>query len=651
MLGGLLVLGALGALGALAPPVRASPPVFCELPGQGVLRGHVPENATFLAFEGIPYALPPTGPLRFQPPQPAPRFMYRDARSQRPPCPYLNDKGVVGAEDCLYLSVFTPQVDEELKLPVLVVLPGDDWTRGYAGRWRPHRLMDQEGPGIVVVTVQSRLGALGFLSTGDSSAPGNLGLKDERLALSWVRRHINAFGGDPNRITLAGVGAGAASVMLHALSNPGLFQRAIAVSGSALSPWSLTENTHESADVPTRRLAEAVGCDCPVPVSASVLGGGPGPSNLTAVPVTSSATNGTGNATLSLAVNATASATRSANLTEMLECLRAKPVADIVYGTARLQGWAGLPASPFGPVVERAADANDSSFLTATPAQLLAEASSGVTEPRVPLLIGLSRGEGLQLLAPSGGVLSSPSLLAALDAEWTRLAPGLLAFNTTPAADRTAAAELVRRRYLGVVTPADAVDGLVRLLGDRHVVLPALRAASLHAAKHPVFLYRFAWNPAQGASPLGGPPGGSDASILLMEPSASEATASPAQRAMAMDIMSVWTSFIDKGVPSVGNTTIPSASTAAAAGAPLPFLELVRPGVQRLGNWSVQETAAFWEGLPLLENRKPSAAVSGQAGGVSPSHSRRSGSGSSRSEWPLLAVALYVTCGLHLASR
>ncbi|KAE8750497.1 Carboxyl/Cholinesterase 17, partial [Frankliniella occidentalis] len=589
MSGGTLVFGALCALCVLSSAL-ASAPVMCEVPGLGVLRGrHIPGNTTFYAFEGIPYAQPPTGLLRFQPPQPAPRLVYLDARGQRHPCPYLNDKGVlIGSEDCLYLSVFTPQVDDELAMPVLVMLPGDDWTRGYAGRWKPHRLMDKS---IVVVTVQSRLGALGFLSSGDASAPGNLGLKDERLALSWVRRHINAFGGDPNRITLAGVGAGAAAVMLHALSNPGLFQRAIAVSGSALSPWSLTENTQEAVDAPTRRLAEAVGCDCPISTSA--------PGNLT------SSTAHAANATLAssnnatAAVNATTPATRHANLTEMVECLRDKPVADLVYGTARLQGWAGLPSSPFGPVVE-SGEANDT-FLGAAPARLWGDEEYAVT---VPLLLGLSRSEGLQVLAPwpAAGLLNSASQLSQLDTEWTRLAPTVLAFNKTAAEDKAAASEQIRRRYLGVVTPADAKDGLLRLFGDRHIVLPALRAAALHAKKHPVFLYRFAWSAAQGTSALGGPAGGSDASILLMEPSPTEATRLPAQRAMAMDILDLWASFIDKGVPVLGNTTLPRVSGAPSG--ELPYLELVRPGVQRLGNWSVQDTVSFWKGLPLLENKK-----------------------------------------------
>ncbi|KAJ1530586.1 hypothetical protein ONE63_005468 [Megalurothrips usitatus] len=600
----LLALAAAAASLAAPSAWAAAPPVFCELPGLGVLRGtseRGADNATFAAFQGVPYAQPPLGAGRFQPALPGGRFMFLDARSQRLPCPYINGRGlVIGSEDCLYLSVYTPQVDEDLALPVLVVLPGDDWTRGYAGRWQPHRLVGQ-GRGLVVVTVQSRLGALGFLSTGDAAAPGNLGLKDERLALEWVRKHIRAFGGDPQSVTVAGVGAGAAAAMLHALSSPGLLQRAIAVSGSALSPWSLADNTQQDVAAPVRRLAEAVGCDCR-PVGANLNASAAANATATSAANAYTAANASGNANATIADGLNVTAVRYANLSEILECLRAKPVADIVYGTARLQGWAGLPPSPFGPVVERGAGG----FLTETPRQLWARWAANSS---VPILIGLARSEGLQTLGvpPSGGLLNSSALLGQLDADWARLAPPLLAFNTTAEAGRRAAAEQLRRRYLGAAAPAAARDGLLRLFADRHIVVPVLRAAALHAAKHPVYLYRFAWNAAQGAPPTAasGPAGGSDAQFLLMRPQPGEAVRYPAQSAMASDIVAVWASFIATGVPVVGNTTLPRVTSQNLASSELPYVELVQPGVQAQGNWSVGELFAFWDGLPLLENQKP----------------------------------------------
>lgn len=99
------------------------------------------------------------------------------------------------------------------------------------------------------------------------------------------------------------------------------------------------------------------------------------------------------------------------------------------------------------------------------------------------------------------GLLNSSSLLAQLDSDWERLSPLLLGFNSTPAAQRGAAALQLRQRYLSIAALGSAAgkDGLVRLFGDRHVLLPALQAAQLHAAatKQPVYVYRFSWNAAQ----------------------------------------------------------------------------------------------------------------------------------------------------------
>lgn len=118
-----------------------------------------------------------------------------------------------------------------------------------------------------------------------------------------------------------------------------------------------------------------------------------------------------------------------------------------------------------------------------------------------------------------------------------------------------------------------------------------------------------------------------------------------------MDILDLWASFIDKGVPVLGNATLPRVSGAPSG--ELPYLELVRPGVQRLGNWSVQDTVSFWKGLPLLENKKPSAPVTAQSGGLTDSKKKTSSAAGKwqwRSQWTLLAVALNFTWWLHVIS-
>ncbi|XP_035787947.1 venom carboxylesterase-6-like [Anopheles albimanus] len=149
-----------------------------------------------------------------------------------------------GTEDCLYLNVFVTQrstFDNAGLLPVMFYIHGGAFSRGAASTATrdPVRLMTTRR--VIVVTIQYRLGVLGFLSTGDLSASGNFGMKDQVLALRWVQKNIRAFGGDPQLVTIFGESAGGASVQYHMLSpvSRGLFQRAISMSGSALSLWSV----------------------------------------------------------------------------------------------------------------------------------------------------------------------------------------------------------------------------------------------------------------------------------------------------------------------------------------------------------------------------------------------------------------------------
>ncbi|KAK7016405.1 Carboxylesterase 5A, partial [Halocaridina rubra] len=188
----------------------------------------------FYSFKGIPYGEPPVGNLRFMDPIPAaPWNGTRDGTKDPQRCPQLQFYITVGEEDCLYLNVYTPMASEG-NLPVMVWIHGGSFVTGGADEYPPLPFMSKN---IVLVTIQYRLGTLGFLSTEDSIMPGNLGLKDQTLALQWVNKNIQALGGDPNKITIFGQGAGAASVHLHVISPKarGLFQRAIMQSGSALN--------------------------------------------------------------------------------------------------------------------------------------------------------------------------------------------------------------------------------------------------------------------------------------------------------------------------------------------------------------------------------------------------------------------------------
>lgn len=172
----------------------------------------------------------------------------RDCTVPRDPCVQTDilRGGVIGQEDCLYLNVYRPKgLDPEEKLlPVIVVFSVGYFKFG-SGRsiyYGPDFLMDTED--VIIVTLDYRLGVFGFLSSGDSACKGNFGLKDQVMALKWVNKNIEYFGGDPKSVTLMGhdAGAMAAQYLMMSKQANGLFKKAIIRSGSALSPWALTEN-------------------------------------------------------------------------------------------------------------------------------------------------------------------------------------------------------------------------------------------------------------------------------------------------------------------------------------------------------------------------------------------------------------------------
>jgi para-nitrobenzyl esterase len=199
-------------------------------------------------FKGIPYAAPPVGDLRWKPPQPvAPWTEPRACVEFGAACPQPGQLGVsylaVGGtdEDCLYLNVWSPAESVEERLPVMVWIHGGSFESG-AGSMDVYNGRNLATKGVVVVTINYRLGPLGFLAhpalseESANGASGNYGLLDQIAALQWVRANIAGFGGDPANVTVFGESAGAISI-LDLLVSPlaeGLFDRAIAQSGIML---------------------------------------------------------------------------------------------------------------------------------------------------------------------------------------------------------------------------------------------------------------------------------------------------------------------------------------------------------------------------------------------------------------------------------
>ncbi|CAG9839702.1 unnamed protein product [Diabrotica balteata] len=213
------------------------------------VRGHVLqsfEGKDFQAFEDIPYAEPPTGKNRFQPPIPkTPWEGVLNATVSSKVCPQFGVDEAV--EDCLVLNVYRPvnAADQEL-LPVFFWIHGGGFTSGAGSYYDPKLLIDYD---IVIVTINYRLGALGFLTTLDDNIPGNLGLKDQLLALQWVHENIKAFGGDPKQVTVGGESAGSMSsgfLLLSRLAH-GLYSGIIQQSGSPLSSAFFPSNNRDHA--------------------------------------------------------------------------------------------------------------------------------------------------------------------------------------------------------------------------------------------------------------------------------------------------------------------------------------------------------------------------------------------------------------------
>ncbi|KAL0125895.1 hypothetical protein PUN28_004753 [Cardiocondyla obscurior] len=158
------------------------------------------------------------------------------------------EQDIVGEEDCLFLNVYTPVLDKAACKAVMVWFHGGMFNHGLGDDifFGPDFLIEQ---GVVLVTLNYRLGAIGFLNTGDKSAPGNAGLKDQVMALKWVKDNIHYFGGCPNRVTIFGEDAGGSSVQFHMMSpmSDGLFNKAILQSGSAVNTWAMAYDARDVA--------------------------------------------------------------------------------------------------------------------------------------------------------------------------------------------------------------------------------------------------------------------------------------------------------------------------------------------------------------------------------------------------------------------
>ncbi len=251
---------------ALAPDsVAAKSPAGLVVDTElGTVRGV--ERHGVIEFRGIPYAAAPVGELRWQAPQPAARWTgIRDASRFGSACPQLHRFNLTDEsldEDCLTLNVSTPKPASGIRSPprpVMVWIHGGAFVGGSSNLYRLDALARA---GTVVVSINYRLGVLGFMPHPAFAADDNgaYGLLDQRAALAWVKANIRTFGGDPSNVTVAGESAGGGSICMH-MAVPeavtGLFQKAVVISAGCLQPMPTVAQA--SADVGVK-VANAVGC-------------------------------------------------------------------------------------------------------------------------------------------------------------------------------------------------------------------------------------------------------------------------------------------------------------------------------------------------------------------------------------------------------
>ncbi|XP_058055237.1 carboxylic ester hydrolase-like [Anopheles bellator] len=390
------------------------------------------------AFEGIPYAKAPIGKLRFTPSELNDELWTEPRNTTRfgPVCLQWNhlnpnEDKLDGAEDCLFLNVYTRNPDAAAKLPTIVFIHGGALMFGMGSFYEPDHLMQRP---LVLVTFNYRLGPLGFLSTEDDAIPGNYGLTDQVTALRWVQKNIESFGGDPGRVTIVGYSAGSASVHLHYLSprSSGLFSNGIAHSGTVLNPWVMAERSAEKA----KRLAAALGC----------------PTRKTL---------------------------------ELRDCLRERPAEDIVRQVSSLLDFLYNPFSPFGVVLEQRTANNPEPFLEQTPHSLMVEG----TFNKLPLILSVTEAEGLY---PGAEFLSKPEYLAAIDSHWNELIPSILDYKTAvpERARRDQLSSAIRKHYFGSQrVTVDNFGDLVRLISNRLYFVGFTETAKLMQRHTPVYLY------------------------------------------------------------------------------------------------------------------------------------------------------------------
>ncbi|XP_042887731.1 cocaine esterase-like isoform X2 [Penaeus japonicus] len=527
---------------------------------QGVIEGVRAEaegGRFFYAFKSIPFAKPPVGELRFKNPVPAEAWPgVRNGTQVAPKCPQMSlaflFSGVVateGSEDCLYLTVYTPKPSES-DLPVMVWIHGGAFVLGDSEEYQALPLLTKD---VVLVVVQYRLGTLGFLSTGDSALPGNLGLKDQVMALRWVQDNIRNFGGDPDKVTIFGESAGGASVHFHILSpmSTGLFQRAIMQSGTSLCPWALREDHKQVA----MNMSEIFNC------------------------------------------SAVDSAASSLDSTALVACLRDVPFASLVEVQSKFIVFNDGPQVMMPGV--------DGEFLPDHPAVLLREGRYN----KVDIISGMTEHEGGMA---AYAFLASRPLLDSLLQNFSVNGPVALGFEAWEG-DTEYLSRRAFHRYMGPLeVPQERADDFTQLHTDRLFAMCHLDAVKHHLLDRPsgsrVYAYELQHRGQYGLFDDIVPPSNisqhwvvhSDDLQYLFDKVINDKTLTRSEDLFVSRIMvDLWTNFAATGNPtpdlSLGFKWAPMSSAKES------YLAItLSPSMADFENQKVQE---FWRNIPTKTNK------------------------------------------------
>nr|QCC89025.1 carboxylesterase 10 [Meteorus pulchricornis] len=544
--------------------IIASPVVKIQ---NGTLEGSILKTRRgrdIISFRGIPYALPPVGELRFEPPQPmgawsGVRLAKEDAEICIQRNIYTHDDNIAGAEDCLYLNVYTPSMaalgvkNIQTNYPVMIWFHGGGWVTGagHSDFYNPKFLLDHD---VILVTVNFRLGALGFLSTEDMISPGNQGMKDQAQSIRWVNENIRAFGGDPNRVTVFGESAGGASVHYHMISplSRGLIHRGISQSGTALCPWVLTRPG--LAQKQAKRLGEFLNC-----------------------PTTNSA--------------------------ELVRCLRKQNAADIVATDRRFQVFDYDPMIPFRPVIE---PNHPGAFLNKEPAESIKTGDMA----DIPWMTGFNSQEGAIKVAGLYG-LKNGEYIKLLNDRFMELAPMTLMFdNTCPKQSLQDVSKKIRNFYVGDRSFDESTKfELIDMYSDAWFNAGADMAVKdhLNVLSSPVFYYYFAYKGRASFSRIFGDAKGdygvSHADELqylfpVGEQLFKDIALSREDNQIIDIITELWFNFAKTGNPTPSTEGKLPIKWKPVRTEALEYLHIAKPNDIRMSKYLLKDRMDFWESIP-----------------------------------------------------